>query len=94
VPYVLTKFSATTAYFLLTIATPITSPVITIASDPMKSPFKDLPREVAVLSSVAFLVAVGFGVIAPAIPLFARSFGVSQAAAGSAPSQQLDSLRD
>jgi MFS family permease len=48
----------------------------------MKSPFKDLPREVAVLSSVAFLVAVGFGVIAPAIPLFARSFGVSQAAAG------------
>jgi MFS family permease len=45
-------------------------------------PFHGLPREVAVLSAVAFSVAVGFGVVAPAIPLFARQFGVSRTAAG------------
>lgn len=44
--------------------------------------FSGLPREVAVLSAVAFAVAVGFGVVAPAIPLFAREFGVGRAAAG------------
>ncbi len=48
----------------------------------MKSPFQDLPREVAVLSAVAAAVAVGFGVVAPAIPEFARSFGVGKTAAG------------
>ncbi len=42
----------------------------------------DLPREVAVLTAVAFAVAVGFGVVAPAIPLFAREFGVGNQAAG------------
>lgn len=36
-----------------------------------------LPREVAVLSAVAFCVALGFGILAPALPVFARSFGVS-----------------
>jgi MFS transporter, DHA1 family, multidrug resistance protein len=36
-----------------------------------------LPREVAVLSSVAFCVALGFGILAPALPVFAREFGVS-----------------
>jgi MFS family permease len=45
-------------------------------------PFRDLPREVAVLSAVAFAVAVGFGIVAPAIPVFAREFGVSRTAAG------------
>jgi MFS family permease len=34
-----------------------------------------------VLAGVAFSVAVGFGVVAPAIPTFARSFGVSRTAA-------------
>jgi DHA1 family multidrug resistance protein-like MFS transporter len=43
---------------------------------------RGLPVEVAVLSAVAFFVAAGFGIVAPAIPLFARSFGVSRAAAG------------
>ena len=38
---------------------------------------RDLPREVAVLSTVAFFVALGFGIVAPAIPLFAKSFGVT-----------------
>ena len=44
--------------------------------------FDQLPREVAVLTAVSFSVAIGFGVVVPAIPLFARSFGVSNAAAG------------
>jgi MFS family permease len=45
-------------------------------------PLRGLPLEVAVLAAVAFFVAAGFGIVAPAIPLFARSFGVSRAAAG------------
>jgi MFS family permease len=46
------------------------------------SPFRGLPREVGVLAAVAFCVAAGFGIVAPAIPVFARSFGVSRTAAG------------
>ncbi len=34
------------------------------------------------LTAVAFAVAVGFGVVAPAIPVFAREFGVGRTAAG------------
>jgi MFS family permease len=41
-----------------------------------------LPGEVRALVGVAFMVALGFGVVAPAIPLFARQFGVGKAAAG------------
>ena len=37
-----------------------------------------LPVEVTALAAVAFMVALGFGVVAPAIPLFARHFGVSK----------------
>jgi MFS family permease len=48
----------------------------------VKSPFENLPREVAVLTAVSAAVAVGFGVVAPAIPEFARSFGVGKTAAG------------
>ncbi|MEZ5115260.1 MAG: MFS transporter [Candidatus Nanopelagicales bacterium] len=43
--------------------------------------FADLPREVAVLSAIAFCVALGFGIVAPALPVFARSFDVSALAA-------------
>jgi MFS family permease len=43
---------------------------------------RDLPREVGVLTAVAFAVAVGFGVVVPAIPVFARQFGVGVTAAG------------
>jgi DHA1 family multidrug resistance protein-like MFS transporter len=46
------------------------------------NPLRGLPREVGVLAAVAFSVAVGFGVVAPAIPLFARHFGVGRTAAG------------
>lgn len=42
---------------------------------------KDLPVEVAVLASIAFFVALGFGIVIPSIPIFADSFGVSALAA-------------
>lgn len=41
-----------------------------------------MPRNVWVLSLVAFLVMVGFGVLVPVLPVFARGFGVSQFAVG------------
>ena len=41
-----------------------------------------LPREVRVLVAVAFFVALGFGIVAPTLPLFAQNFGVGKAAAG------------
>jgi len=37
---------------------------------------------VLVLTAVAFSVAVGFGVVAPALPIFAKHFGVDNTAAG------------
>jgi MFS transporter, DHA1 family, multidrug resistance protein len=43
---------------------------------------RGLPSEVRALSGVAFMVALGFGLVAPALPLFAREFGVGKAAAG------------
>src|SRR5579859_6583868 len=45
--------------------------------------YRGLPREVAILSSVSFTVALGYGIVAPSIPAFARQFGVSAAAAAS-----------
>jgi MFS family permease len=44
--------------------------------------FRELPSEVRALVGVAFMVALGFGLVAPAIPLFARQFGVGKTAAG------------
>jgi len=44
--------------------------------------WRDLPGEVRALVGVAFMVALGFGLVAPALPLFAREFGVSKTAAG------------
>ena len=41
-----------------------------------------LPREVGVLAVVAFVVALGFGVVAPAIPLFVRAYGAGTTAVG------------
>jgi MFS transporter, DHA1 family, multidrug resistance protein len=40
-----------------------------------------LPREVRILVAVAFFVALGFGIVAPALPVFAHDFGVGPAAA-------------
>ncbi|MDP9430011.1 MAG: MFS transporter [Actinomycetota bacterium] len=42
----------------------------------------EIPREIRVLAVIAFAVALGFGIVAPAIPLFARSFGVGTTAVG------------
>ncbi len=36
-----------------------------------------LPKEVAVLSAIAFFVAIGFGILAPALPIFAKTFDVN-----------------
>ena len=41
-----------------------------------------LPLAVYITTVVGFFVAVGYGLIVPAIPLFAESFGVSNAAVG------------
>ena len=49
----------------------------------LTNPFAEFPREVGVLVFASFFVAVGFGVIAPTLPLFARSFGVNNAQVGS-----------
>ena len=57
-----------------------------VVPDVTRSPrrlFSELPREVAILSSVSFTVALGYGIVAPSIPAFARQFGVSTAAAAS-----------
>lgn len=49
---------------------------------PVTDLFRGLPAEVRALSGVGFLVALGFGLVAPALPLFARDFGVDATAAG------------
>jgi MFS family permease len=40
-----------------------------------------LPREVWLLVVISFVIAVGYGIVAPALPAFARSFNVSVTAA-------------
>lgn len=45
-------------------------------------PLRGLPAEVRALAGVGFMVALGFGLVAPALPLFARQFGVNKALAG------------
>jgi MFS family permease len=48
---------------------------------PARGPFRDLPREVPILTAISFTVALGFGIVSPDIPAFARHFGVSTTAA-------------
>ena len=43
---------------------------------------RGLPRETFVLALVAFCVALGFGIVVPAVPLFARELGVGATGAG------------
>lgn len=47
------------------------------------NPLQGFPREVGVIIFASFFVAVGFGVIAPTLPLFAKSFNVNNAQVGS-----------
>jgi MFS family permease len=46
-----------------------------------KKYFQEFPREVVVLTTVAFFVALGYGMVVPIIPVFAKSFGVTTFAA-------------
>lgn len=48
----------------------------------LRSPFTGFPPAVAALTTVGFFVAVGFGLVIPAIPIFASSFGASATAIG------------
>nr|WP_051067271.1 MFS transporter [Corynebacterium ciconiae] len=48
---------------------------------PDKHPVPPLPKEIWALVAAAFIIALGFGIVAPIIPQFARSFDVSLAAA-------------
>ena len=50
--------------------------------DKLKAKKDLLPKEVYVLSAVGFFVAVGYGLIVPALPLFAQTFGVRNTAIG------------
>jgi DHA1 family multidrug resistance protein-like MFS transporter len=43
---------------------------------PARAPRAKLPRDVLVLGIIAFFVMVGFGVVVPVLPVYARSFGV------------------
>jgi MFS family permease len=63
------------------IDTPAVERVSSSLRGSFRRPLQGLPREVGVLAAVAFCVAAGFGIVAPAIPVFARSFGVSRTAA-------------
>ncbi|MGO4383504.1 MFS transporter [Specibacter sp. RAF43] len=47
----------------------------------LPDPSVKLPREIKVLVAAAFLIAVGFGIVAPVLPQFAQSFNVSVSAA-------------
>lgn len=49
--------------------------------DCQTGPKPRLPREVWVLAAANFVVALGYGVVAPVLPQYARHFGVSIAAA-------------
>ncbi|GAA3057198.1 MFS transporter [Pseudonocardia yunnanensis] len=47
-------------------------------------PSPAMPRDIYVLSLVAVIVALGFGIVGPAIPLLAADFGVGKTAAATA----------
>jgi MFS family permease len=47
-----------------------------------KSPVADFSREVQIVIIASFFVALGFGIVFPAIPVFVKSFGVNNTAVG------------
>lgn len=54
------------------------------ATPDSSSSLREIPREVFVLAFMSVLVALGFGIVAPAIPLLADYFGVGHTVAGMA----------
>lgn len=48
----------------------------------MRKLFEGLPPQLPILATMAFIVAVGFGVQSPAIPVFAEHLGVGSTAVG------------
>ena len=53
-----------------------------IAKAAAAAPLRErLPAGVQLLVGAGFLVAIGYGIVAPALPTYARSFGVGVAAA-------------
>ena len=54
------------------------SPVRTVGRALRRTPLlAGLPREVAVVTAVAFCVALGFGILIPVLPVFTRTFDIS-----------------
>lgn len=51
-------------------------------TEPTQPAPPQIPRTIWVLASAAFIIAFGYGFIAPVLPQFASSFNVSMAAAG------------
>ncbi len=58
-----------------------TVPTASVPGQPGPESVGRLPSEIWVLVGSAFLVAIGYGLVAPALPSFARSFGVGITAA-------------
>jgi MFS transporter, DHA1 family, tetracycline resistance protein len=52
---------------------------VVVDTDPI--PRLRLPTEIRVLAAAAFVIAIGYGLVAPALPAFARSFDVGLTAA-------------
>jgi MFS family permease len=52
-----------------------------VEADPVVRLRPGLPREIRVLAAAAFVIAIGYGLVAPALPAFARSFDVGVTAA-------------
>lgn len=52
------------------------------AGEPKPQAAPKIPREIWIMVSAAFIIALGYGIIAPLLPQFVVSFDVSMAAAG------------
>lgn len=52
-----------------------------VADTPTGAPEVSIPREVWVMVAASFVIALGYGVVAPALPQFAHAFGVGVTAA-------------
>ncbi|MGA4668479.1 MFS transporter [Propionibacteriaceae bacterium Y1923] len=52
-----------------------------MAAPPVQQPRQSIPSEIWVLVAAGFVIAIGYGLISPVLPAFARSFDVGVAAA-------------